>query len=141
MRAAACRGRPIQISHPFLSWLASRRGAGNATLPFVPVPNHDSDFFHQSYLDDAALKTAYQQVSLDARELVRGYIAGCNQFVQAAPAAGAPARNSCDGQAWVRPIEERDFLRQRLAGPGQRALHRLHAVGGGAVCTRRCHRR
>lgn len=85
--------------------------AGNATLSFVPVPNRDSDFFHQSYFDDATLKAAYQQVSPEARELVRGYIAGYNEFVQAAPAAGAPARNSCDGQPWVRPIEERDFLR------------------------------
>jgi acyl-homoserine-lactone acylase len=85
--------------------------AGNATVSFVPVPNRDSDFFHKSYFDDQALKAAYQQASIESRELVRGYIAGYNEFVQAAPAAGAPARNACDGAPWVRPIEERDFLR------------------------------
>ncbi len=86
-------------------------GTGNATVSLVPVPNRDSDFFHLSYFDDAALKTAYQQVAPDARELVRGYIAGYNEFVQATPAAGAPARNACDGQPWVRTITELDFLR------------------------------
>jgi len=92
-------------------YLGTTGPAANAILSFVPVPNRDSDFFHKSYFDDDALAAAYQTVSTDARELVRGYIAGYNEFVAAAPGAGTPARNGCDGQPWVRQIDERDFLR------------------------------
>lgn len=89
--------------------------SGTATVSFVSVPNVDSDFFHKSYFDDAALKAAWDKTSEDARELVRGYIEGYNEYLQAAAFTASdslpPPRNTCDRQPWVRPIDERDFLR------------------------------
>lgn len=80
-------------------------------VSFVPVPNRESDFFYKAYLDDDALASAWQQASAEVRDLLRGYAAGYNEFLAAAPPAGAPARTACDGAPWVRPITERDFLR------------------------------
>ncbi len=82
---------------------------GNAIVSFVPVPNRDSDFFYKSYLDDAALATAYAQTTGEVRELIRGYIAGYNEFIKTL--GGAGARHACKTEPWVRPIQERDFLR------------------------------
>ena len=82
---------------------------GNAIVSFVPVPNRDSDFFYKSYLDDAALANAYTRTTAEVRDLIRGYIAGYNEFVKTL--GGAGARHQCKTQPWVRPIQERDFLR------------------------------
>jgi acyl-homoserine-lactone acylase len=82
---------------------------GNAVVAFVPVPNRDSDFFYKSYLDDAALASAYTRTTGEVRDLIRGYIAGYNEFVKAL--GGSDARHACKTQPWVRPIQEKDFLR------------------------------
>lgn len=83
---------------------------GTAVVSFVPVPNRDSDFFYQSYLDDSALATAFSATSNEVRELVRGYVAGYNEFLAQAPASSAN-RPACLDEPWVRPISERDYLR------------------------------
>jgi acyl-homoserine-lactone acylase len=83
--------------------------AGNAIVSFVPVPNRDSDFFYKSYLDDAALASAYTRTTGEVRDLIRGYIAGYNEFVKTL--GGSGARHQCKTQPWVRPIQEKDFLR------------------------------
>ena len=79
----------------------------NAIVSFVPMPNRESDFFYKSYLDDAALAEAFTQASPEVRELLRGYIAGYNEFLQ----KPGDTRHSCSGAAWLRPIALRDFLR------------------------------
>lgn len=84
---------------------------GTALVAFAPLSNRESDFFYKSYLDDAALAQAYEQVGPDVRELLRGYIVGYNEFLQELPTrVGMPSPN-CAGQPWLRPIELRDFLR------------------------------
>lgn len=78
-----------------------------ALVAFTPVPNSESDFFYKSYLDDAALAQAFDAVSNDAKELLRGYIAGYNEFLK----TDAETPRSCKGAAWLRPLALRDFLR------------------------------
>ena len=79
----------------------------SAIVSFVPMPNRESDFFYKSYLDDAALAEAFTKASPEVHELLRGYIAGYNEFLQ----KPGDARRSCSGAAWLRPIALRDFLR------------------------------
>ena len=81
--------------------------AGNAIVAFVPVPNTESDFFYKGYLDDTALALAFEQASPDAKALLRGYVAGYNEFLQ----TDAASPRSCKGAEWLRPITQRDFLR------------------------------
>lgn len=85
-------------------------GNASALVSFVPIPNRDADFFYKSYLNDEDLARAFAGTSGEVKELLAGYIEGYNDYVAAAPTSGA-ARNPCDGQPWVRPIKERDFLR------------------------------
>lgn len=74
-----------------------------------PLTNMASDFFYKAYLDDAQLKAAYAETSEEIHQLLKGYIAGYNEFLAAGPTQRKPT--SCDGKPWVRPITERDFLR------------------------------
>lgn len=83
---------------------------GSAVVSFVPLPNRDSDFFYRSYFDDTALADAYRDTTVEVRELVRGYVAGYNEFLERA-SASAEGRPACLEQPWVRPITERDYLR------------------------------
>lgn len=78
-----------------------------ALVAFAPLPNADSDFFYKAYFDDAALAQGYQQMSADAKELLRGYITGYNEYLQ----INGDAPRSCKGGAWLRPLVLRDFLR------------------------------
>jgi len=84
--------------------------AGTAMVAFVPISNRQSDFFYRSYFDEDTLTMAYRETSADSRELLRGYIAGYNEFIDLSPGQERPAL-SCDGQPWVRKIAERDFMR------------------------------
>jgi acyl-homoserine-lactone acylase len=92
----------LTVSGERASYLGTTRRNANATLSFVPMPSRDSDFVHQNHLGDTALEAPYQKVSADAREPVRGYIAGYNESVQAAPplarrrAAAAMRSLGCD---------------------------------------------
>jgi acyl-homoserine-lactone acylase len=85
--------------------------AAQTLVSFVPVANRDADFFYKAYLDDAALESAFASAPPEVKELLAGYIEGYNDYVEAKPATGAAPRNPCDGQPWVRPITQRDFLR------------------------------
>lgn len=83
---------------------------GQSLVSFVPISNLNSDFFYKSYLDNAALAQAYVGTSQEIKDLLRGYVAGYNDYLAQAPTSGA-ARNSCDGKPWVRAITEQDFMR------------------------------
>lgn len=84
---------------------------GQALVSFAPVANRDADVFYKAYLDDEALDKAFAETSPEIKDLIAGYVEGYNDYVAAAPSAGAAARNACDGKAWVRAITKRDFLR------------------------------
>jgi acyl-homoserine-lactone acylase len=81
----------------------------NAILAFVPVPNRDADFFYRSYFDDTVLAAAYRETSAEVHALVRGFVAGYNEFLDRARAQ--PSGPACLPEPWVRPITERDYLR------------------------------
>lgn len=81
---------------------------GRTAIANVPLSNRDSDFFFRSYLDDATLAAQFAAEPQEVRDLVRGYVAGYNDWLSRS-AATAPA--SCRGQPWLRSMTEADFLR------------------------------
>ena len=64
---------------------------GKALVGFVHTTNLDSDLFYRVMLSDAAVSHAYEELSVNARDLVDGYAAGFNRYVREFPAlAGHP---------------------------------------------------
>jgi len=80
------------------------------------VTNLESDFYWQWLLDQGVGQRELEQPppvgpTPEVRELVRGYVAGYNHYLARTGAANVPDPR-CRGQAWVRPITERDvYLR------------------------------
>jgi len=72
------------------------------------LPNEQIDFFIAAHMDDAALARAYGAASADAQAMLRGYVAGYNRYL--ADNAGKLPK-ACNGQPWVRPMTEAEFLR------------------------------
>lgn len=83
--------------------------AGQAFVGLGFVPNLDADIYYKAYIDENAWQAALAQAPLETRELVRGYIAGYNDFLETTGAANLP--EACRAEPWVRPIELRDLLR------------------------------
>lgn len=103
----------------------------------VPLSNRDSDFFFRSYLDDAALAAEFTKEPQETRDVVRGYVAGFNDWL-ARSANAAPT--SCRGQPWLRPMTEADFLRLMMevtlfasGGPMARGLVAAQPPAAAAV--------
>ncbi len=76
--------------------------------------NLDSDFFFRHVVSDDALDSLAAAQSDDMRKLVSGFVAGYNRYVRDLPGS-AGAHAACRGQAWVKPISERDLLRRAYA--------------------------
>lgn len=75
--------------------------------------NLKADFFFQDIINRGVVEAGYAQapplgMSSELRELVRGYAAGYNRLLAEGGATGTP----CEGQAWVRPIDEMDLMRR-----------------------------
>lgn len=85
----------------------ARHFGADALTPGIPrLTNLEQDIFVRSYLDRQALATAYAQVDPDVRALIRGYVAGVNDYLrQTAVSAQDPA---CAGKQWVRPLTVED---------------------------------
>jgi acyl-homoserine-lactone acylase len=80
------------------------------------VNNLNSDFFFQRIIDTKRIEKLLDQAPPhgprpEIRDGVRGYVAGYNRYVAEAGRGGIkdPA---CDGEPWVRPIEEIDAYRR-----------------------------
>ncbi|MGA3704568.1 acylase [Ralstonia pseudosolanacearum] len=82
---------------------------GTATVSFKSIPNTRSDAFFKGIVDTAALRDGYARMSPEARELLRGYIAGYNRYLKDTPPADFPA--ACRNAAWVRPLTLADMMR------------------------------
>ncbi|MDO8379085.1 acylase [Phenylobacterium sp.] len=82
---------------------------GVTTIAFSETKNLESDVFFRANLDVAALKTNFDKLSADYRNLVLGYVAGYNRFLRDTPKARLPA--ACREAAWLRPIGLADMLR------------------------------
>lgn len=78
-------------------------------LSFRPVKNRDADAFFRAIVDDDALRAGFAQASPEARELLRGYIAGYNRYLRDTPPERRPA--ACRNADWVRPITAIDMFR------------------------------
>ncbi len=78
-------------------------------VSFKRIRNSESDAFFRAILDDDALRAGFAQASPEARELLRGYIAGYNRYLRDTPAEQRPA--ACRNAAWVRPITAIDMFR------------------------------
>ncbi|MBL4777239.1 penicillin acylase family protein, partial [Ralstonia sp.] len=63
---------------------------GTVVVSFKSVPNTQADAFFKSAFDEAGLRAGYAQMSPEARELLRGYIAGYNRYLKDTPAANRP---------------------------------------------------
>lgn len=82
---------------------------GTVTVSFKPIPNLQSDAFFKGIFDEDGLRAGYAQMSPEARELLRGYIAGFNRYLKDTPPANFPA--ACRNAAWVRPLTLGDMMR------------------------------
>jgi acyl-homoserine-lactone acylase len=92
--------------------------------------NLESDFFWQRILD---LQLVERELALsqplgpsdDLKELIRGYAAGYNEYLAQTGVDNLPDTR-CRGQAWVRPITEKDLY--------LRAMHwNLYRSGGSVI--------
>lgn len=81
-----------------------------ALLGLRPLPNEQIDIFIRSHMDDAALLEASRTLSSEARAIFRGYVDGYNRYLRD-HASSLPA--PCNGQPWVRPMTESDYLRMQ----------------------------
>jgi acyl-homoserine-lactone acylase len=92
--------------------------------------NLESDFFWQRILDLRLVERELAQApplgpGQDLKELVRGYAAGYNEYLSRTGVDGLPDAR-CRGQAWVRPITEKDLY--------LRAMHwNLYRSGGSII--------
>ena len=79
-----------------------------ALLGLRALPNEQIDIFIRGHMDDDALAEAFKTVSAEARAISSGYIDGYNRYLRD-HASSLPAQ--CNGQPWVRPMSEADYLR------------------------------
>src|SRR5690606_11695551 len=86
-------------------WFGADR---NALFGLRLLPNETIDIFVHSHMDDEALAEAQAQLSDEARDLARGYVAGYNRYL--ADHAGA-LPEECNSEEWVRPMTDADYLR------------------------------
>jgi len=71
--------------------------------------NLETDYFYRLINDEASLKQSWDAQPEEIRQLVLGYVAGYNQYLQQTGVANLPG--DCKGGAWVRALNERDLLR------------------------------
>nr|WP_276583700.1 acylase [Pseudomonas sp. RIT-PI-AD] len=80
-----------------------REGQSSAELD-----NVSSDFFFRWLNGDAALAAFWDAQSEPVRGLLSGYAKGFNRYLRETPFVEQPV--ACRGQAWLRPISERDLV-------------------------------
>ena len=95
----------------------SRYFGGSAQLAYnstIGRPrNIDSDFFHRHVISaDVVQKMAAAQPE-NLRQMVEGFVAGYNQYVDVAKKGTAHA--ACRSEAWVQPITQEDVWRRMYA--------------------------
>ncbi|MBB3121310.1 penicillin acylase family protein [Pseudoduganella violacea] len=81
-----------------------------ASYPVENAPsNLDSDFFYLAVNSEAAVNAALNAQSTAVRELLRGYVAGFNAWLDQ-PQSGT-VNAMCRNQPWLRKIKEQDLAR------------------------------
>jgi acyl-homoserine-lactone acylase len=73
------------------------------------LPNEQIDLFIRAHMDDAKLVRAYSQMSHEAQEMARGYVAGYNRYLADTGLDKLPT--ACRTTAWVRPMNMLEYFR------------------------------
>ncbi|NVE01539.1 penicillin acylase family protein [Massilia sp. BJB1822] len=80
------------------------------SYPMEGAPsNLDSDFFYRAVNSEAAVNAALNAQSTEVRELLRGYVAGFNAWLDQ-PQSGT-VNAVCRQEPWLRKIKEQDLAR------------------------------
>ena len=87
----------------------SRYFGPDATRTGYQTTNLQADYFYQILNDADALKQAWAAQPEEVRALVKGYVAGYNQYLKETGVANLPG--DCKGAAWVRELSETDVMR------------------------------
>ncbi len=83
----------------------------------LSVSNLDSDFFFQQIIDSHVIDHLLAQPppagpKPEAREVMRGYVAGYNRYLSSVGGAKGVPDPTCRGKPWVHPITEADAWRR-----------------------------
>jgi acyl-homoserine-lactone acylase len=86
---------------------------GNGVAP----NNLDSDFFFQQVIDSKIIdgllaKPPPDGLTAEAKDVVKGYVAGYNKYLKDIGGAAGVKDPACKGKAWVRPITEAQAYRR-----------------------------
>ncbi|MFC3376432.1 penicillin acylase family protein [Rugamonas sp. CCM 8940] len=100
------RGERSRYFGPNAFATRSQHGEYGAAIDYLSLNNLDSDFFFKGYVDLTQLRAGYAAGKREIRDLLTGYAAGYNRFLEEnrdrLPAA-------CHGAPWVRPISLDDM--------------------------------
>ncbi len=87
----------------------SKHFGATATRTASELPNLQTDFFYRIINDDAAVAESWQKQPAPIKQLVEGYVAGYNDYLDKTGGANLPA--ACKGASWVRKITEADLVK------------------------------
>ncbi|HTT09698.1 MAG TPA: acylase [Burkholderiaceae bacterium] len=83
--------------------------AATGRLGLRVLPNEQIDLFIRSHMDDAKLVRAYSQMSREAQEMARGYVAGYDRYLGDTGLDKLPA--ACRNARWVQPMTMLEYFR------------------------------
>ncbi|WP_174999183.1 acylase [Rugamonas aquatica] len=87
----------------------SRYFGPDGTRTGYTTSNLEADYFYQILNDADALNQAWAAQPDEVQALVKGYVAGYNQYLKETGVANLPG--DCKGAAWVRELSETDLMR------------------------------
>ncbi|MFZ6748738.1 penicillin acylase family protein [Undibacterium sp. Ren11W] len=77
--------------------------------------NLDSDFYHKHIISPDVIANAKAAQNNQLRELITGFAAGYNRYLQQLKSSSNTAHSACRYAAWVRPIDNEDIYRRMVA--------------------------
>lgn len=83
--------------------------AGPTGSSVAPTANLTSDLFYKFYVDGTQANKLYDAADQDTKDLLSGYVAGVNRYINETPAAKIDP--ACQGKPWLRPMTPTDAHR------------------------------
>lgn len=77
--------------------------------------NLDSDFYHKHIISPGVIANAKAAQMSELRELITGFAAGYNRYLQHLKSNSNTAHSACRYAAWLRPIDSEDIYRRMVA--------------------------
>jgi acyl-homoserine-lactone acylase len=91
-------------------------GAGPLTgSTLEAATNLDSDFYHKHIISPGVIANAKAAQNSELRDLIAGFAAGYNRYLQHLNGSSNTAHSACRYAAWVRPIGNDDIYRRMVA--------------------------